>query len=155
MMGKVKKLLSEITGVELKQEEPEPEPVKMNSKAWNKAKEAIAQVFEELSRMNIIALADAGYTQSDAFADCSEIFHERNDNKDIIGFCFYTRQDLNTAKRSSELYLGIWGAPDGKDDDIIAVGKLVISAFEKHSFQTNWNVTASTRPCVLLYNFNS
>jgi len=155
MMEEVQELLSEITGVKLEQEEPEPEPVKMTSKAWTTAKKAINKVFDELNQMNIIALADAGYTQSDAFADCSQIFHERDNNTDVIGFCFYTRQDQNTAKRSSLLYLGLWGAPDGNDEDTITVGKLVISAFEKHGFETKWTTTASVRPSVLLYNFNA
>ena len=155
MMEDVQELLSGITGVELEQKEPEPEPVKMTSKAWTIAKKAIDQVFEELKGMNIIALADAGYTQSDAFADCSQIFHERDNNTDVIGFCFYTRQDQNTAKRSSLLYLGIWGAPDGNDEDTITVGKLMISTFEKHGFKTKWATTASVRPSVLLYNFNA
>ncbi|WP_345949495.1 hypothetical protein ABDD95_21865 [Mucilaginibacter sp. PAMB04274] len=155
MMEEVQELLSQITGVALQEPEPEPEPVKMSSATWNKARKAIDKVFEELNGMNIIALADAGYTQSDAFADCSQLFHERENNKDITGFCFYTRQDLNTAKRSSQLYLGIWGAPDGNDENTIAIGEQVISVFEQHNFETNWNTTAGTRPCVLLYSFNA
>jgi hypothetical protein len=156
MMEEVQELLSNITGVELPPEaEPEPEPVKMSAKALNKAKTAIDEVFEELNRMSIIALADAGYTQSDAFADCSEIYHKLVNKDDNRGFCFYTLQDLNRAKQSSQLYLGIWGAPDGKDEDMIAVSKLVISVFEKHNFETSWNASAATRPCVLLYNFSA
>lgn len=155
MMEEVQELLSNITGVPLEQEEPEPEPVKMTTKAWTTAKKAIEKVFEEINGINIIALADAGYTQSDAFADCAEILHEQDNNKNVIGFCFFTRQDQNTAKRSSLLYLGIWGAPDGNDEDTITVGKLVTSVFEKHGFQIKWPVTASIRPCVLLYIFSA
>lgn len=154
MMEEVQELLSEVTGVALVEPEPELQSVKMSSKSWHKASKAIGEVFESLTRRNIIALADAGYTQSDGFADCAERLHGHPDANSVIGFCFYTRQDLNTAKESSQLYLGIWGAPEGKDEETIAIGKLAVDIFKQHGFEAEWNGTASVRPCILLYHFN-
>lgn len=155
MMEEVQQLLSEVTGVALPPEpEPEPEPVKMSAAAWKKAKASLGLVFDELNATGLIALQDAGYTQSDGFADCSELFHEHPNQASIEGFCFYTRQDLNTAKRSSLLYLGVWGAPAGADEHIVKVGSYIIWVFEKHGFEARWNGLAATRPCVTLYRFN-
>jgi uncharacterized protein len=156
MLEEVQELLSTATGVALlPAPDPRPAPVKMGTKAWRQASQAVSTIFEELNRSGLIALADAGYTQSDGFSDCAQALHDHPAPHSIAGFCFYTRQDINTAKQTSQLYLGIWGAPEGGDNETIAIGQQVIQAFKRHGFEVYWNETAAVRPCILLYHFNS
>jgi hypothetical protein len=97
-------------------------------------------VFEALTKAGLVTLQDAGQTQSDGFSDCSEAFHERGGKAaGVHGFCFYTRQDLNRAKSTSQLSLAFWGAPKGADADMKRVGELVVEHFRKAGFEVRWN----------------
>ena len=153
MMEEVQALLSELTGVVPQEPEPELHSEKMSPLAWKTASKTVDDVFSELNADGIICLADTGYTQSDGFADCAEVLAKHSQPDRVSGFCFYTRQDLRTAKQTSQLYLGIWGAPSGGDQETITVAKSVISAFQNHGMSCSWNGSASVRPCVLLYDF--
>ncbi|MGY0035369.1 DUF6891 domain-containing protein [Pedobacter sp. NJ-S-72] len=126
----------------------------MNSAAWKKAKIVLDIVFMELADAGIIALQDAGSTQSDGFDDCTEEFHKNTDQDSIVGFCFYTRQDLNRAKRTSELSLAVWGAKEGKAKDTEKVAGIVVSAFEKAGVNVGWNGSDSIRPSLYLHSFS-
>jgi len=154
MMPDVQELLSKLTGFAIPEEpEPSPEPVKMKSKNWKKAKVDIDLVFEKLNASNLIALQDAGYTQSDGFSDCSEAFYKNPQKDTIKGFCFYTRQDLERAKETSMLMLGYWGAPDGEDKSTESIGNLIIETFKQANFNVQWSGKASDRPYVLLHKY--
>jgi ankyrin repeat protein len=151
----VKQLLTKLTGVAIPVEpEPGPPALKMSSVSWKKAKIVLDLVFRELEDAGLIILQDAGSTQSDGFDDCSEEFHKRSDQDSIIGFCFYTRQDLNRAKRTSELSLAIWGAKEGKAKDTEKVAGIVVNAFEKAGIKVGWNGSGSMRPSLYLHSFS-
>ncbi len=155
MMPEVQKLLSDLTGVPIPPEpEPRPKDVKISSAVWKKIKLNIDIVFKELSDAGLIVLQDAGTTQSDGFDDCSQMFHEHSNKNSIIGFCFYSRQDLNRAKRSSDLPLSFWGAPDGNSNDTEKVGTVIVEAFKKAGFTVAWNGKSSMRPSLYLHNFS-
>jgi hypothetical protein len=62
--------------------------------------------------------------------------------------CFYTRQDLNAAKRSSRLSLAFWGAPEGADADMLRAGRRIVDAFRDAGFEVQWNESASLRPAL-------
>lgn len=151
----VKQLLARLTGVAVPVEPPPgPPALKMNSAAWKKAKTVLDIVFRELTDVGLIALQDAGSTQSDGFEECAEEFHQCTNQESIIGFCFYTRQDLNRAKRTSELPLAIWGAPEGKAKDTEKVTGIVVNAFEKAGVNVGWNGSGSMRPSLYLHSFS-
>ena len=123
----------------------------MNAAGWLAAKSRIDPVFEDLKEAGLVVLQDAGYTESDGFSDCLEEFLDRGGKKaGLHGFCFYSRQDLNRAKQSSELYLAFWGAPEGGPKDMERVGNLIVAAFQKHGFIVDWNGTGAVRPTVYL-----
>ncbi|KQX87207.1 ankyrin repeat domain-containing protein [Variovorax sp. Root473] len=148
MEEEVAELLSRITGHALPgPPPPEPAPVKMSAAQWRAAEARIAQVFDALTQAGLVALQDAGDTQSDGFSDCSEAFRERGGKKaGVHGFCFYTRQDQNRAKRTSQLSLAFWGAPDGGESDMQRVGELVVGQFRIGGFEVRWNGASSMRP---------
>lgn len=144
----VAELLAQVTGKPVPEPEaPEPEPEKMDAKQWRDAKARIDTVFEALTKAGLVTLHDAGQTQSDGFSDSSEAFRERGGAKaGLHGFCFYTRQDLNRAKRTSQLPLAFWGAPKGEGPDMKRVGTLVVEQFRDAGFVVRWNGSGAMRP---------
>jgi bifunctional non-homologous end joining protein LigD len=130
--------------------------VKLQAAEWRAAKLHIDRVFDALSRSGVVALQDAGTTQEDGFSDCAEEFRARGGiGAGLHGFCYYTRQDLNRAKRSSQLPLAFWAAPDGAPEAMERVGQLVVDAFRKAGFIVDWNGSPSLRPTVYLQNIGS
>src|SRR6266513_1946144 len=69
----------------------------------------------------------------------------------LKSFCFYTRQDLNRAKRTSQLSLAFWGAPDGASESMLRVGQCVVDAFRKNGFIGDWSESPSLRLTVYLW----
>lgn len=157
MMEEVVELLARVTGKPIPEAPPpEPDPVKMTTAQWRAAKARIDEVFDVLTKAGLVTLQDAGQTQSDGFSDCAEVFRERGgEAAGVHGFCFYTRQDLNRAKRSSQLSLAFWGAPKGADADMLRVGELIVEHFRKAGFEVRWNGAASMRPEVDLRQLSS
>lgn len=152
MMPEVQELLSALTGVAIEVPEPEPAPVKLNAAQWRAAQAKLDALFEAMTQAGLVALQDTGSTQSDGFSDCAEIFHERGGlSANVLGFCFYTRQDRNRAKREGRLDLAFWGAPNGEDANMLKVGDLIVSAAEAAGLPVTWNRSAGSRPTVVLY----
>jgi hypothetical protein len=134
--------LATVTGHPI--ELPRPKSVKMTSAEWRSAKIQIDNIFEELSMAGLVTLQDAGLTQEDGFSDCSERFRILGgSHAGLWGFCFYTRQDLNRAKRTSQLTLAIWGAPDGNPEAMLRAGQLVEERFRKAGFTVVWDGSPS------------
>jgi len=50
--------------------------------------------FSKMNRRGVIALQNAGYTQSDGYDDVREIYSRNKESKTIVGYCFYHGQDL-------------------------------------------------------------
>jgi bifunctional non-homologous end joining protein LigD len=151
MAEEVQKFLSALTGHPLPAPRVEMAAVKLAAPEWRKAKLKIDEVFGVLSQSGLVILHDAGTTQEDGFSDCAEEFHARGGFvAGLLGFCFYTRQDLNRAKRTSQLSLAFWGAPDGAPDSMLRVGQQVVDAFRKNGFVVDWNGSPSMRPTVFL-----
>ncbi|MBF5004462.1 ankyrin repeat domain-containing protein [Diaphorobacter caeni] len=150
MMPEVQALLSRLTGYSVPDDEDdEPESQKMSAAQWRAAEQKIATVFQQLDAQGIICLQDAGQTQEDAFDDCSDIFIKRGGvDAGLTGMCFYTRQDQNRAKKSSDLALGFWGAPEGEPADMKRVGQQIVDAFVQAHLPVRWNGSDRTRPIV-------
>ncbi len=106
--------------------------------------------FEQLNKKGILSLQKIGYTQSDAFSDCVEKYYQLKDTNSVIGFCFYTEQDYNQAKKQGILPLGIWGKPNGADSSTLKVCKIVTTTFESLNLKVKWNGSADMRPMIIL-----
>jgi bifunctional non-homologous end joining protein LigD len=155
MMPVVKALLSQITGHPIPKKEEAPEPRKMSMSQWRAAQKKIDAAFDILESAGIIALQDAGHTQEDGFADAAELFRARGGSEaGLAGMCFYTRQDLNRAKRSSDLALAIWGGPEGEVESTKRVGRKLVEAFGIVGLSVRWNGSERVRPTVDLRMIN-
>lgn len=156
MLPEVQALLSAVTGVPIPPPPVELKSIKLSAAEWRAAKVHVDRVFDQLTQQKIVALQDAGTTQDDGFADCSEVFRERGGlDAGLIGFCFYTRQDLNRAKRSSQLSLGFWGAPDGADKPTQVLADKIVDAFRQNGFIVDWSGSPRIRPTVYLQNIGT
>jgi uncharacterized protein len=108
-------------------------------------------LFEQLDSAGLVALQNAGYTQSEGFTDCSELYRERGGRRARLqGFCWYTEQDRDGLKATGELHLAFWGAPKGQDPDMRRVGQLIVDIFRKAGYHVDWDGTGGSRPVVYL-----
>ncbi|SCL23917.1 Ankyrin repeat-containing protein [Micromonospora nigra] len=150
MMPAVGELLARVTGRPVPPPTaPEPDPVRMRAAQWRAASDRITTVFEALTDAGVVALPDTGRTQEDGFADCAEAYRKRGGAAaGLHGFCYYTRQDTNRAKRTSRLPLAFWGAPEGGPGDMERVGDLIVRTFRAHGFGVTWNGSGGSRPVV-------
>lgn len=103
------------------------------------------QAFAELKQSNIIALQNAGYTQSDGIEDITEVWRDAGrENSPIIGYCFYHGQDLERAVDGEGLML-TYGDILGTDDRGLEVGQTIKQVMERHGFKTEWDGTLQQR----------
>lgn len=136
----VQKFLSELTGQPIPPPRIELKAAKLSAAEWRAAKRHIGEIFAGLSQSGLVALQNAGTTQEDGFDDCAEEFRARGGvGAGLRGFCFYTSQDLSRAKRTSQLSLAFWGAPDGAAEAMSKVGQEVVEPFRRRGFLVVWN----------------
>jgi hypothetical protein len=91
-------------------------------------------VFSALDDGGIIALHDAGNTQSDSISDASEIWHDRGgENSKIAGFVYYHGQDVERVLETGELYIG-YGAFGGDPAASLAVAQRAAAALSAAGF---------------------
>ncbi len=105
----------------------------------------LTQVFSELNDMGIIALENAGYTQSDGLSDITEVYHQmgRADSP-IFGYCFYHGQDLESVVQGHGLNL-TFGDILGTDEKGIEVGEMIVDKLQQAGLLVEWNGTIKTR----------
>lgn len=131
---------------------PRRTPAPLTKSRWSSARRKINKVFQSLESQKIVCLQSAGFTQSDGIEDCEKIVSSRGGLKKskIVGYCFYTKQDRQSAMETGEMMLSIWGAPKGGKRATVKIGKLVVAAFEKQGFEIEWLGTTEFRPSVIL-----
>jgi len=95
--------------------------------------------FVELRASGVIALHDAGMTQSDGFAELAEEFQMRREvNVVSSGFVFYGGEDVQAALVDEELYL-TFGAFEKRNENTPIVAQQIIAALTKKGLRSSWN----------------
>lgn len=102
--------------------------------------------FEALAQRGVIALHNAGYTQSDGYSNVREAYGDAPDRARIVGYCFYHGQDLARAVEGGGLFLA-FGPMDARTEDTEGprVGRLVIEALQHAGLQVQWDGTFKQR----------
>ena len=102
--------------------------------------------FAAMRRERIIALQNAGYTQSDGYDDVLEEFANVRKKETILGYCFYHGQDLERAVWGDGLYLA-FGPIDSKEEETKGseVGRMVVEKLREAGLQTVWDGTFEKR----------
>jgi hypothetical protein len=103
-------------------------------------------VFAALNRHGIIALQNAGCTQSDGYDDVQQIYAERSDRDTIIGYCFYHAQDLDRAVHGQGLHLA-FGPMDAQMEDREGprIGAMITDELTRAGFSVTWDGTFAQR----------
>jgi hypothetical protein len=103
-------------------------------------------VFAALNARGIIALQNAGYTQTNGHDVVGRIYAERSDRGTIIGYCFYHRQDVEHAVRGWGLYLS-FGPMDSQKDETEGprIGAMIVDELTRAGFAVTWNGTFDER----------
>jgi hypothetical protein len=111
------------------------------------------EVFDSLNRLGIVALQNAGYTQSDGYEDIRQAFHQHGNKESVIGFCFYHRQDLNRVIESGDLYLAFGPIdPKREETDGPRIGAMIVDVLKAAGLSVEWNGAFGQR--ILVKNFD-
>jgi len=107
------------------------------------------QAFAALNALGIIALQNAGYTQSDGYDDVRQSYDERADRDTVIGYCFYHGQDLERAVQGEGLYLA-FGPMDAKKEETEGprIGAVIVEELTRAGFAVKWSGTFGQRICI-------
>jgi len=102
--------------------------------------------FAAINRRDVIALQNAGYTQSDGYGDFRAALAEYPDALRIVGYCFYQGQDLERAVRGDGLYLA-FGPRDAKLEATVGidVGRIIVDEVQRVGLAVEWNGTFKQR----------
>jgi predicted DNA-binding WGR domain protein len=103
--------------------------------------------FAALNAMGMVAIENAGYTQSDGWADVNEAARSLADSGNPPrGGVFYHGQDVARGKRGEGLFLTFGSyAKRHADADSVAVGHIIVDVLKAHGFQPKWDGTISMR----------
>lgn len=98
-------------------------------------------VFEELNNNKI--LSKQAFSCCDACGS-SQLSRELDKYPEFIGFCFYHRQDLNSAAEDGHLYVG-YHSTFAEASAEKKIAETIIEIFKKHRFKTEWDNSIATR----------
>lgn len=108
--------------------------------------EAIDAAFEQLRKAGIVALQNAGYTQSDGWDDAREAAeYETQCGRPPVGACFYQFQDLERAVDGAGLLIAFGAfSEEGEDPEKVdararQVASKVLETLRAHGVDASWS----------------
>lgn len=125
------------------------------SKSWTYPTdtEKLHSVFDNLCKQKIVALHNAGYTQSDAIYDVQSVWQDLEDNGvKPVGYCYYHGQDLERVIETGTLCIGFYGEKEKNDKEAIIIGHKIVSLLKEQGFSVEWDGSASKR--IEIHDFN-
>lgn len=99
-------------------------------------------VFQVLDKSGILALHNAGNTQSDARSDAGQTWHDRGGPKSgLRGFIFYHGQDLERVIDDGQLYIG-YGVVEGSKEQAVDVAREAgaVTRLKPERHQRSWRI---------------
>lgn len=113
----------------------------------------LKNAFESLRGQGVIAMHNAGNTQSDGFSDFREALVRAPDKTKVAGYCFYHWQDVERAVAGEGLYLAFGPSdPEQEETQGVKVGNLVMMALKDAGLRATWNGSFDQR--ILLPDFD-
>jgi hypothetical protein len=102
--------------------------------------------FDKMSHRGILAMHNAGNTQSDGYDDFIEAYARHPNKNTIIGYCYYHGQDLERAVRGGGLFFAFGPAdPKKEDTEGPTVGKMICEELERAGLHVEWDGTFGKR----------
>ena len=98
------------------------------------------QAFAQMGVQGVLALLNAGYTQSDGYEDVQQALHARGDAEELVGYCFFHGQDLERVVGGGGLHLA-FGPLDPKLESTLGVevGQRVVRALAAAGLHAQWD----------------
>ena len=111
------------------------------------------EAFIGLNSKGVIALQNAGYTQSDGYDDVKQCFNDHPSKNSVTGYCFFQAQDLERAVRGKGLYLAFGPInPELEDTEGPKIGKVIRKEMESRGLKVEWDGSFDSR--ILLPDIN-
>lgn len=104
------------------------------------------QAFSKLNEMGIVALQNAGNTQSDGYEDFREIYNNHPNQRKLVGYCFYHGQDLERVVRGGPLVIA-FGPCDPKleESEGPRIGLMITQELKQVGLEVAWDGTFNRR----------
>jgi hypothetical protein len=102
--------------------------------------------FRLMNQRGVVAIQNAGYTQSDGFEDVGEAYSQHSNKESVLGYCFYHGQDLERAVNGEGLYFA-FGPVNPEDERTVGVdvGNIVRESLENSGLLVEWDGTFENR----------
>lgn len=125
--------------------EPEFEKKLLAEKSWPAKTDCdrLDEAFEELNELGIVALHNAGMTQSDGLEDVGQEIDGMESNK-VQGYCFYHGQDLERAVSGDGLMIAFGDLHEDLNKRI-EIGNLIKQTLERKGLSVDWAGNPDTR----------
>ena len=102
--------------------------------------------FARMNERGVIAVQNAGYTQSDGYEDVGAVYSEHPDKERILGYCFYHGQDLERAINGGSLYFAFGPVDPAEEQTIgVEVGTIIRKELERAGLAVDWDGTFENR----------
>lgn len=106
----------------------------------------LSDAFRDLNRKGIVALENAGYTQSDGYGDVREAWNDLPRKSGVVGYCFYHGQDLERAVAGEGLFLAFGPIDPAKEEtEGPRVGRMIVEELALNDLAAEWDGTFSQR----------
>lgn len=120
------------------------------SKNWHvpTTTQKLIKAFDQLIDQNITALHYTGYTADDGYYEVDQIEAKlASKGKKSKGVCFYHEQDLQRAfnEKSPILTIAFHDLHSDKEEDSIAVGKIIVDTLNQNGLHTDWDQSATQK----------
>ena len=121
---------------------------------WRGCEARIHAAFENLKQRDVLALGQAGQTQYDALSQVEQRFAAEGRAgvaEQLLGACFYTKEDGQRARNTGELRIALWAPQDDFDHSMRAIGRAVVEEFARVGLEIDWDGRSRSRPVVRLH----
>lgn len=122
--------------------------VRSESERWPAVTDCdrLEAAFAAMRARGIVAIQNAGYTQSDGYDDVRDYADRAKKRDELIGYCFYHGQDLERAVDGTGLYLA-FGPLDPKQEQAAGpiLGRLIVEELERAGLHPRWDGTFNQR----------
>ena len=107
--------------------------------------------FAALNARGVVALQNAGETQSDGFEESRRVGRARIDagGERPVGYCFYHGQDLERAAAGGPLYLAFGPSRASEERTVgVEIGEMIREELERAGLTVEWDGTFNARICL-------
>jgi hypothetical protein len=102
--------------------------------------------FQAINGRGVIALQNAGYTQSDGYDDFIEAYENSPNPDAVLGYCYYHGQDMDRAVRGGGLHLAFGPAkPSDEASQGPNVARMIREELERAGLSDSWDGSFNKR----------